>query len=312
MSIYDETIADRNENVEFDSGAFLAPVLGAKRDGTASVDSSRGLLMSVLGELVLPSGGSVWTQTIVKGLELLGVSDKASRQAIARMYERGWLDRKKVGRQTRWSLTESASSLLTAGAKRIYTFGTEQRPWDGSWVVLLASVPEVDRHLRYRMTNGLGWAGFGSLGQGIWISPWIEQEQTAVQLLQELGIEATSFRSELGAMGSASRLANQAWDLDVLRVGYDGFLADTEPLIDSGPINEISDEVAATELCALVHRWRRFPFMDPDLPAALLPEDWPGPASAARFGALRTSLLAPAQRWWTETEASHTHTPATR
>jgi phenylacetic acid degradation operon negative regulatory protein len=33
----------------------------------------------------------------------------------------------------------------------------------------------------------------------------------------------------------------------------------------------------------LVHAWRKFPFLDPDLPASLLPERWPRDRAHALF-----------------------------
>src|SRR5258708_7517724 len=41
--------------------------------------------------------------------------------------------------------------------------------------------------------------------------------------------------------------------------------------------------------------WRRLPFLDPGLPAELLPSDWNGLAAAAAFAALRDRLAGPAR-----------------
>jgi phenylacetic acid degradation operon negative regulatory protein len=288
---------DLERSVEFPTPPALAPVLGATRDGGVTARSSRGLLMTILGEFVLPNGGQAWTQTLVKVMAQMGVQDKAARQAIARMHERGWLDRTRVGRQTRWSLTPSAIELLDAGAERIYAFSRHPRPWDRTWLVLLATVPERDRNVRYRMSTGLSWAGFGSLGQGTWLCPWVGHEPLAVELLTDLGVDATSFRAELGQMGTGPSLARAAWDLPALGAEYESFLVDTT--------NTAHGEVVG-ELTALVHRWRRFPFLDPDLPAALLPGDWPGPLAAARFAARRAALLEPATAAWHRAEAEFT------
>ena len=304
---YDDFIDSREQSVAYPPGteplpSALAPVLGARRDGSAGVDSSRDLLMTVLGELVLPHGGTAWTQTLIALLDLLDVRDKAARQALARMCDRGWLARERIGRQTRWRLTGFARDLLEAGAERIYDFGQRARGWDGSWLVLLASVPERERHVRYRMGLGLSWAGFGSIGQGVWLSPWRQQEAAVADLLNELGVEATSFHAELGRLGSGPALAAAAWDLPALRERYDRFLADTEPLRSRTP----RGAEAAAELATLVHRWRRFPFLDPDLPAELLPPDWPAPAAARRFAELRGELLPAAHEWWRALEAELT------
>ena len=41
--------------------------------------------------------------------------------------------------------------------------------------------------------------------------------------------------------------------------------------------------------------WRRLPYLDPGLPAELLPADWHGERAARTFGALRTRLVDPAR-----------------
>ncbi|MFV0259803.1 MAG: PaaX family transcriptional regulator C-terminal domain-containing protein [Acidimicrobiales bacterium] len=258
--------------------------------------------MTVLGEYVLPGGGGAWTQSLMAALAALGVREKAARQAIARLHEQGWLERNRVGRQTRWHLTPDLTRLLTVGADRIYGFGQVERPWDERWVVLLVSVPEPERSARYRMTVRLRWAGFGSLGQGTWLSPWVDDEAAAVGVLDELGLAGTSFRATLGELGDAHQLADQAWDLDALRLRYDEFLRDADRLVAAtaprGPL------LPAAALSRLVHRWRQFPFVDPDLPTDLLPGGWPGATAAARFTELRERWRNDAGRWWLETDTA--------
>ena len=64
------------------------------------------------------------------------------------------------------------------------------------------------------------------------------------------------------------------------------------------------------ELTTLVHRWRRFPFLDPELPPELLPEDWPGQSAIERFGTRRAELLDSARAWWAALDVS-VEAPAT-
>ena len=281
-------------------------MLGATSAGRATADSARGLMITLLGEFVLPLGGSAWTQTLLEAMDLVGVQPKTSRQVLARLADGGWLDRTKAGRRTRWHLTESASTLLDNGASRIYGFGHDRPEWNGRWLVLLASLPERDQHQRYRMTTGLTWAGFGSLGHGVWVCPWTDQESAAVGVLEELDIEgATTFVAEVGALGDGSDLARRAWDLDELCDAYVDFLAST-PDSQAGaaerPDESIAGASAVADLTLLVHQWRRFPFLDPELPAALLPGAWPGHRAIEQFSTRRASLVHRARRWWTTTD----------
>src|SRR3954453_6340332 len=130
--------------------------------------SARRLLVPVLGELVLPRGRPVWTATLIDLLAELDVAEKAARQAIMRTADSGWIAGSRVGRETRWSLTEAGTRLLKEGSDRIYGFATDQRAWDGRWLVLTVAVPENARPLRQQLRIQLGWAGLGSVAPSTW------------------------------------------------------------------------------------------------------------------------------------------------
>ena len=50
----------------------------------------------------------------------------------------------------------------------------------------------------------------------------------------------------------------------------------------------------------LVHEWRQLPLLDPDLPARLLPRDWPASGAAQLFHRLHDRWAGDAARWWDE------------
>ena len=63
--------------------------------------SARSLLLTVLGEFVLPTGHPVWTATLIELLGELDVAEKAARQAIMRTADSGWIEGSRIGRETR-------------------------------------------------------------------------------------------------------------------------------------------------------------------------------------------------------------------
>ena len=60
------------------------PTAPCSRRHAAGAASARGLLLTVLGEFVLPAGGSAWTSAFIDVLGRLGVEEKAARQALMR------------------------------------------------------------------------------------------------------------------------------------------------------------------------------------------------------------------------------------
>ena len=237
--------------------------------------SARSWLLTVLGEFVLPGEEPAWTSSLVAVLAGLGLEEKASRQALARTAADGLIRAERVGRRARWQLTQPGRRLLTEGADRIYSFGVRSSRWDGRWLVLNVALPESQRELRHRLRTRMSWAGFGGLAPNLWVSPNTDREAEAKQLLDELGLTATtlSFTGEFGGIGSERSLVEQAWNLSDLAARYDAFVTE---FARPGPSVMLSQ-------VRLVHEWRRFPFLDPQLPAELLPPQWIGARAAAVF-----------------------------
>src|SRR5665213_4255863 len=95
----------------------LAPTISRRH--AAGADGARGLLFTILGEFLLPSGGTAWTSAFLDLLSRLGIEQKASRQALMRTAADGWLLSQRVGRRTSWALSSNAEHLLVDGTKRI-------------------------------------------------------------------------------------------------------------------------------------------------------------------------------------------------
>jgi len=235
------------------------------RRRSVGAPAARSTLLTILGEFLLPRPEGVWQEALIGSLKLLGFTPSAARQAVVRSARENWLQGERVGRRSRMRLTASSAELLRDGARRIYGFGGPVS-WDGRWLLLVLRVPEPRRELRHRLTTQLAWAGFGSLGGGLWITPHVARE---ARIDAEEPAQLLSFRAELGALGGNEKVIGEAWDLPALREHYEQFVADFIRLRPRGGASTFAAQTA------LVHAWRRFPFIDPDLPDDLLPRDWP-------------------------------------
>jgi phenylacetic acid degradation operon negative regulatory protein len=237
------------------------------RSGT----SAKAVLLTILGEFVLAEH-SAWTQTLIDALGAVGVEERNARQAISRLAEQGLLAARRDGRRVRRELTPEAVELLEAGAERIFEFGATPNEWDGRWLVVLCSVPEEHRSKRHMLRSRLAFAGFGFLSAGVALTPHLEREALASAVLEELDLvaNATIFRAEVGELHTATELLHRAWDLDALVGEYRAFVRAFQDRAPSTPRARFQATVD------LVHRWRRFPFVDPEIPEELLPANWLG------------------------------------
>jgi phenylacetic acid degradation operon negative regulatory protein len=261
------------------------------RRHAAGAESARGLLLTVLGEFVLPAGGVAWTSAVIDVLGRLGVEEKATRQALMRSASDGWLAAERVGRRTRWRLTPAGERLLTEGTARIYGFRAALPDWDGRWLLVLARAPETDRAARHHLRSRLTWAGLGSPAPGVWISPHADRVPEVEAVLAATGLldGAQVFVASHTGHGDPAAMVRQAWDLAGIEARYQDFLA--------GFATATGDPLA--RLVELVHAWRRFPAIDPELPTALLPPRWSGTRAAALFRRRHAAWSVAAATDWT-------------
>jgi len=162
----------------------------------------------------------------------------------------------------------AAKKLLTDGAHRIYSFGPAQ-DWDGQWVLVQVRVPESDRRARHVVRTRLAWAGFGSLGPGLWLSPHVSREQEAIRVLTDAGAAGDAHVFVARRTGSPTEGDGRgAWTCRRSRRS-----TSTSSRV---PDSRHPGRRAPCASFEMVHAWRRFPALDPSLPRELLPARWSG------------------------------------
>ena len=167
--------------------------------------AARSLLLTVLGEYVLARPGGLsgrrrssllWSRSATR--------QQAARQAVARSTRDGWLATERRGRRARMSLADRTAALLRP-APSASTRSARPWDWDGRWLLLVLRVPEERREVRHQLRSRLAWAGLGSLGGGVWLTPHVEREDGAGRCDQRRagGRCDRSFVARLGSHGRA-------------------------------------------------------------------------------------------------------------
>jgi phenylacetic acid degradation operon negative regulatory protein len=232
--------------------------------------------------------GQVPVAALVRLLAPLGIQAPAVRTAVSRMVRQGWLTAVKLPAGAGYALTPRAVRRLDEAAERIYR--TSRHGWDGSWHLLVVS-PPTGRSDRERLHAQLHFLGYGTIGGATWISPRPAPELDVT--LVDASARAERFTAAHD--GDSQALIARAWDLDGLARAYARFLDEAALLL--ADVDASTDVGAFAARSQLVHRWRKFLFVDPGLPAALLPPDWPGSKAAAWFDAEAERLLPAARRF---------------
>jgi phenylacetic acid degradation operon negative regulatory protein len=254
------------------------------------------LVITLLGAYVRPHRGSVWSGGLVQLLGEFGFSPGGARVALTRLVRRGLLARVKDGRLVHYELTPRSDELLSEGDRRIFSLGRGPHSAD-QWTVLWHAIPENERLQHARLTRRLRFLGFGSVQDGTWISPH-DREADVAALILSLGL-SEYIGVLLGRPASSFnflRFARRAWDLDHLDARYEAFAQEFSRYRSERSRQRLSDRDAFLLRTRLVHMFRSFPFLDPELPDEYMPEPRNRTAAVEIFDVLYAALAEAAQR----------------
>jgi phenylacetic acid degradation operon negative regulatory protein len=274
-----------------------------ERGGDAAARSTRlrHLIVTIYGLYARSDGGWLSVAALIRLLADLGVDEPAVRSAISRLKRRGMLEARRQDGSAGYQLSAEALAILREGDARIFT-RRRAAPADG-WLLAVFSVPESQRDRRHVLRSELTRLGFGMVAPGVWIVPAHPEDATA-QALRRLGLEsyADLFHADHFAFGDPADKVRRWWDLDGLEHRYEAFIQAHEPALRRwqeqrampGPA---AQRAAFADYVRALTDWRRLPYLDPGLPAELLPDDWIGIRAAEEFFALRTLLEEPARAY---------------
>ena len=254
------------------------------------------LVMTFLGAYVVPHERPVWSGGLVTLLGDFGFSTGASRVALARMVRRGGLERLRNGRLVSYRPTPRTVALLEEGDRRIFSLGREPHRAE-LWTALWHAIPEERRLERGRLARRLRFLGFGSVQDGMWISPH-DREREVVALIDELqvGGYAGVMVGRPAAALDFRALVSRAWDLDALDERYRAFMDEFSPSATAGGRRGMDEREAFLLRTRLVHVFRRFPALDPELPDELMHAPAHRADAVALFHRVYAALAPSAQR----------------
>ena len=254
----------------------------------------RHLIVTVYGLYGRSDGGWLSVAALIRLLGDLGVDEPAVRSAISRLKRRGILQARRHEGAAGYQLSPEALAILREGDARI--FRRQRGTLAEGWLLAVFSVPESQRHRRHVLRSELTRLGFGMVAPGVWIVPAHLQDATAETLRRlELDSYADLFRADHRAFGDLAEKVRLWWDLDELECRYEAFIEAHEPALRRWRRSAPSGREAFIDYVRALTDWRRLPYLDPGLPAELLPDGWIGIRAAEDFFALRGLLEEPAR-----------------
>ena len=251
--------------------------------------SASSLLRTLVGASMRDLDGWMSSAAFVSLLGQVGVSPARTRNALTRAKAKGLL-RAEVRTSPGYALTEEGRQLLARGDRRI--FHPRQMSVHDPWCLISFSVPESDRDLRHQLRRRLTWIGCGVVADALWVCPATLADEVGL-IVRELSLagQVTLFRAHV--IHSPEDLAADIarwWDLPAIAALHEKFLARHAAAIEEFTADPQPTTAYRTWITAL-DAWRPIPYLDPGLPAELLPASWPGNRSIPLFLAFRDNVV---------------------
>ena len=233
-------------------------------------------------------GGELPGVWLVRALEALGHQTAAIRQTLYRMEASRELDSRAIGRTKLYRLSPFAGAEAGAGLAKIM----ERRPdsWDERWTLVQFLPGSEDRIERERLREILRAEGFARIGPGAHIHPRDRGKRLIAAARKHDAIDlVTVFRATRVDPGAETSLVARLWDLDDLAERYRQFEVRYRPLAHRE--NRFTAVESFQVRFAVVFDYLEVAWSDPDLPASLLPREWPGGAARRLARDLYRQLL---------------------
>lgn len=241
-------------------------LLDWRQQGSPSVWS---IVITVFGDAIVPRGGVISLASLLAIFERLGIEPNALRTALSRLARDGWITRIKHGRQSSYMLAPDGTELFASAAQRIYAGETPE--WSNSLEFKLLPVDAQTDH--DAVSEQFVEMGYGSPMPGIFMRAVTGACNASPQ---DQASSITFHTSDIG-VEDARRLSGMAWPLEELSHQYAAFsnrYRNLHAALQAGDLNEPLDCLAVRTI--VIHDWRRIVLKDPNLPADLTPEPWPG------------------------------------
>jgi phenylacetic acid degradation operon negative regulatory protein len=226
-------------------------------------------------------GAPVPGPVLLRLLSDLGVSGPAARSLLLRMRREDWLTSERVGRQARYRL----APIVFAGQQRVERQLRGDRPaWTGSFTGALYTVPERYRSFRDRLRRSALLLGYVTLRPGLLMATTDRYDELVAELpARPPGSQLLRTKLQFSADDSR-RLAAELWDLHGIAALYRRAVAEFDGRVAEVRRQPLAGPAALRAFASAALPLYEAGSADPDLPAELLPADWPAGDLSAAIG----------------------------
>jgi phenylacetic acid degradation operon negative regulatory protein len=239
-------------------------------------------------------GGELPGGWFVKALGEAGREEALVRQTLYRMERDEELVARRVGRMKFYAPSRYALAEIAAGTQKI--FAPIARSWDGLWTMVHVGLrtPSLASH-RERVIALLAVEGYARMDANTFVHPNAPPQRLVDALHPRARAGVTVVRGSLENRDAERELV-ALWRASSLKQRYQRAIRKLESM-KLRTRSALCDREAFLMRFAVVFDHLGVAWDDPGLPAALLPEDWPGEEARIMASELYERLLPAAIRY---------------
>jgi len=194
------------------------------------------------------------------------------------MCKEGLLKSRRKGLKSYYSLTDYGLRIVSKSANRL--FNAKRVEWDGSWSIIIYSIPEKKRSARDKLRAMLKFYGYVPLSDSAWLSP-TDSFSEIEDFVNELSINdfVQIYDAKHRGFTDPRKLIERSWDLKKINAQYGKFIKKYQPMLDEDKKRIQNGDLPEPNKCFvnvsnMVRKYRELPFMDPGLPVEIIGKEW--------------------------------------
>lgn len=247
--------------------------------------SAWSLIVSFLGDAIVPRGGEVSASTLQALMQRFGIGHGAVRTALSRLAADGWIERSRDGRNSYYRLSADVAETVLSAERRIYA-ASSLLPSGAPRSLVIAAEPLPEATLR-----ALEACGALQLTPQVILCFAPAKSLPASLHLPGATLADAPVLTPGSAMLEQMVLARQSSEVETLRQAY----LPVSAALDQGAA--LTPEDAMALRCLMIHEWRRIALRVLAIPADLVQADDPEPATRALIASIYARLLTASETW---------------
>jgi phenylacetic acid degradation operon negative regulatory protein len=221
------------------------------------------------------------------------ISESNLRAALSRMVKRGFLAKRRTGKQAFYYRSNKGQNLSSNVALRFEN--TDWSEWNRQWWGVCFSISETDKQDRYKIRKKLINYHFKPLYSGIWIRPYNIKQNIPEVLNSDYITKSARIIQFKPEVEFTKEFISSLWNIRNINTG---FITGLQLINKKSKFNSMKPEQAFFNMMIIGGQIVKILFSDPVLPDCYLPDSWKANELRDKFNGFITTSREVSRSFW--------------